>query len=105
MLFEKAEKHGKGWALTFAAKVFEEDASYQIWQSDYYDEEGNAYSFNSWSSGQNDYWDETLEKYIETPGIFRTEIPLTNYPYNTVYMSPLFTRKVELSKPVVIKIK
>lgn len=103
--FEKAERKANGWLLTFAAKEFEENSSYQIWDNNYYDEEGNQYELNSWSSGHGGYYDEEQEKYIETPGIFRVEIPLKDYPYDIVYMSPIFTRKVELEQPVVLKIK
>ena len=103
-LFERAEKKEKGWLLTFIGNQYEEESSHQIWQSDYYDEKGREYHFNSWStySGK---WDEETDKYVESPGTFHVEIPLIDYPYDTVYMSPNFTRQVELPAPVVIKIK
>ncbi|MEG0846731.1 DUF4179 domain-containing protein [Niameybacter sp.] len=103
VVFEQAQRKEKGWLLTFGGQEYEEDVSYQIWQSNYYDEDGKEYYFNSWSSGMSGYWDE--EKYIETPGVFHVEIPLVDYPYDTVYMTPNFTRNVKLDEPVVITIK
>ncbi|MBP3909983.1 MAG: hypothetical protein J6D39_00520 [Niameybacter sp.] len=103
-LFERAEKKEKGWLLTFIGKQYEEESSHQIWQSDYYDEQGQEYHFNSWSTSSGK-WDEETDKYVESPGTFRVEIPLRDYPYDTVYMLPNFTRRVELPTPVVIKIK
>ena len=94
----------KGWLLTFIGKQYEEESSHQIWQSDYYDEQGQEYHFNSWSTSSGK-WDEETDKYVESPGTFRVEIPLRDYPYDTVYMLPNFTRRVELPTPVVIKIK
>lgn len=103
--FEKAERNGDKWMLTFAAIQYKKNTTYQLWNNNYYDDQGNEYSFNSWFSGSRGYWDKETDKYIETPGVFRDEIPLKNYPYDTVYMSPAFSRKTELSEPVVIKIK
>lgn len=105
VIFEKAERIGNDWLLTFAATQYKENTSYQLWNNDYYDEQGKEHNFNSWSSGMSGYWDKEAGKYIDTPNVFRVEIPLKNYPYDTVYMSPAFSRKVKLSKPVVIKIK
>lgn len=103
--FEKAQRRGNDWILTFAALQYKENTTYQLWNNNYYDSQGNEYSFNSWFSGSSGYWDKESDKYIETPGVFREEIPLKDYPYDTVYMSPAFSRRIELSKPIVIKIK
>jgi hypothetical protein len=103
--FENAERRENGWMLTFAAIEYEKNTFYGLWGNNYYDEQGKEYSFNSWSSGMGGYWDEEAQKHIDIPGVFRVEIPLKNYPYDVVYMSPAFSRKIELSQPVVIRIK
>lgn len=103
--FERAKRIGGDWILSFAAVQYKENTSYQLWSHNYYDEQGKEYTINSWSSGGNGYWDEKAQKYIETPNVFYVEIPLKDYPYDVVYMSPDFSRMVELSEPVVIKIK
>lgn len=105
VVFEKAVRDGNNWVLTFAGKQYEKNKSYQIWNHDYYDEDGNKYAFKSWWSGMGGYWDEKQQKYIDTPDVFREEIYLEDYPHDIVYMSPVFSRKVELNKPIKIKIK
>lgn len=102
--FEKSERNGNEWVLTFAALQYKKDTTYQLWNNNYYDELGKEHSFNSWTSSSG-YWDEEADKYIETPGVFRDKISLKDYPYDTVYMSPAFSRRIELPEPVVIKIK
>lgn len=98
--FEKAERIGDDWILTFKAIQNEKNSSYQIWNHDYYDEQGKEYTFNSYSIRMSEYENEEDQKSIES-----VVIPLKDYPYDTVYMSPAFSRIVELSEPVVIKIK
>lgn len=103
--FVAAEKHEEGWILTFSALEYEENAHYQLWSQKYYDEQGNEYDIDSWSSGSGSYWDEKSQQHIETPGAFCEEIPLKGYQEDTVYLSPQFSRKVELNIPVEISIK
>lgn len=103
--FLSAKRYDDGWILVFSAKEYEENSSYQIWGSSYYDESGVEYSIDSWSSGSGGYWDEESQEHIETPGAFCVEIPLKGYQEETVYLSPQFSRKVELSVPVEISIK
>jgi hypothetical protein len=103
--FLSAKQYEDGWILVFSAKEYEENSSYQIWGSRYYDEAGAEYSIDSWSSGSGGYWDEEIQEHIETPGAFCEEIPLKGYQEDTVYLSPQFSRKVELNVPVEISIK
>jgi hypothetical protein len=103
--FLSTKQYEDGWILVFSAKEYEENSSYQIWGSRYYDEAGAEYSIDSWSSGSSGYWDEEIQEHIETPGAFCEEIPLKGYQEDTVYLSPQFSRKVELNVPVEISIK
>lgn len=93
VIFENAQRRGKGWVLTFAAKNKKANSYYQLWSQDYYDEDGNKYTYDSWSSFNDD---------VDT---FKVQIPLSNYPYDIVYMCPDYSRKVKLENPVEIKVK
>lgn len=97
-------KHG-GWELTFSGVEKEENHSYQIFGTDYFDENGKEYTYNSWSSGMTGYYDEQLGEYVETPGVFRVQFALVDYCYDTVYLSPSFSRTTKLNEAVVIKVK
>lgn len=103
--FENAERKENGWYLTFGAEEYKENSTYDIWRSNYYDEEEKEYTYNSWSTHSETYEDEQEEKDIQVPKMFSVNIPLINYPYDTVYMLPNFSRHVQLEEPVAIKIK
>ncbi len=102
---EKAVRKGNSWLLTFAGQCREKDAAYQIFETNYYDEAGREYSYNSWSSGMTGYYDEEKQEYVETPDVFRVEFALKDYPYDVVYLSPAYSRVSTLEHPVVIGIK
>ncbi len=102
---EKSVRKGSSWQLTFSGLERKENNSYQLFGTKYYDETGKEYEYNSWSSGATGYFDEEAGQYIETPGVFRVEFALKDYPYDTVYLSPSFTRTVKLVTPVEIKVK
>lgn len=102
--FEKAERKGESWILTFIEQT-KDGKGTQIWASNYYDEYGKEYHINSWSSSVTGDWDQESGEYVEDQSTNTLEIPLVNYPYDTVYLSPVYSRKVELSNPIVIKIK
>ncbi len=102
---EQSVRKGNSWQLTFSGVERKEGSSYQLFGSKYYDETGNEYEYNSWSSGATGYFDEEANKYIETPGVFRVQFSLTDYPFDTVYLSPSASRTVKLATPVEIKVK
>lgn len=100
--FDKAEKKDNGWLLTFTGKRYKENATYQLFNSHYYDISGNKYDINSWSTST--YWSEEVSK--QSPDDkFITQLPLKNYQSTRVYMAPLFSRNVVLDEPIVVKIK
>jgi hypothetical protein len=105
VIFEKAERIKNDWILTFAAKIYKENTSYQLWSNNYYDEQGKEYTFNSWSSSARAYGGDDDQDNIDNPNVFQVVITLKDYPYDTVYMSPDFSRIVELPEPIVIRIK
>lgn len=100
--FEKAERSGDSWLLTFSAKQYEGTAAYQLFTTEYYDEEGEKYEYNKWSTDVVGHIDEQTGKRVN---IQEVQIPLVNYPYDTVYLCPDFSTKEVLVKPVAIKIK
>lgn len=102
--FEQAERKQNGWLLTFAAKAYKENSSYDFFYSQYYDEEGNEYYYDNWST-MFGYTDQQTGEFIKKSDAFIVEILLKDYTYDTVYMCPSFTRKVELAEPVMIRIK
>jgi hypothetical protein len=68
--FSKAESTEDGWLLMFEAKEEVENSFYQIWAQDYYDEQGNKYTFNSWSSHNGESWDKESGQFVEKLGVF-----------------------------------
>ena len=102
--FESAERVGNGWYLSFGGVQYKKDATYQIWESRYYDEQGKKYECNSWST-TNGIWDEKEGKSITRENTFFEQLPLENYPYDIVYMTPIFSCHVQLKEPIAIKIK
>ncbi|WP_428867110.1 DUF4179 domain-containing protein [Clostridium sediminicola] len=103
--FANAERKGNDWLLTFEAKEEAENSSYQIWNQEYYDEQGNKYDYNRWSTHNGSSWDKNKQQFVEKPGIFQVEITLKNYSFDTVYMSPSYSRKVEFTDSIDIDVK
>lgn len=96
-------RNGSSWALTFTGEERKENGSYQLFETKYYDEAGNDYAYNSWSTLNN--FDEETKTDTETPDTFKTQFYLLDYPFDTVYLSPSFSRAVTLETPLEIKVK
>lgn len=103
IIFEHAERQRNDWIVGFSSKRIEENHSYQLFLTNYYDEEGTEYSYHSWSSATG-YFDEIKETYIENPDRFYSEFSLQDYPFDVVYLSPVYSRMVQLDKAIKIKI-
>jgi len=101
---EQAVRRGGSWDLTFLAVERKKNSAYQLFSYIYFDEGGNEYSINSSSTSAVDSIDEAGE-HVETPGMFKTRFALTDYPYDTVYLSPVFSRAVSLEFPVEVIVK
>lgn len=102
---EDAVREGESWLLTFSGTCRKENASYQLFGTDYYDEAGTKYAYNSWSTGMTGYWDEESQQHVETPDKFRVQFALTDYPHEIVYLCPSYTRTAIMDAPIVIKVK
>lgn len=99
-LYSTKEKN-KGWIVGFKIKHRKEDHYHQIVMNEYYDKDGTEYSFNSWSTGmQVDEWskEENKEYYL-------SEIRLTGYHQDEVWLSPAYSHEWKAEKEVVVKVK
>jgi hypothetical protein len=102
-LVQSVRKYGS-WQLTFSGLAYEENSSYQILMNAYYDEAGKEYSCNSWSTVSG-YTDEKTGTYIEPPDMFFVEFALRDYPYDTVYFTFAFSRRVTPDTPAALTVK
>jgi hypothetical protein len=102
--FVQAVRKYNGWQLTFTEAARAENSSYQLFMATYYDESGTEYMFNSWSTVSG-YTDGATGAYVELSDAFAEEFALTDYPYDTVYLTPVFTRSVKPDAPVVIEVR
>ena len=98
VVFEHAEQKYGGWELIFSGMEYEQHRTYQLFGWEYYDEYGSGYIYNSVSSGM-------ISPYIEREGVFFIQFALQDYPYDTVYLSPSFSRITSLDQPIVIGLK
>ena len=92
------------WHLTFTVEETRENHSFSPFSNVYYDEAGNQHSLNTWSSGMRGYVDEATGRFVDTPGIFRMEFSIFDFPYDIVYLTPTFSRHVQLQTPTEIPI-
>ena len=101
----RSVREGSGWRLIFSGAERKEDSSYQLFRTKYYDESGDEYEYNNWSTGSGGYFDDEANRYIETPGAFTVRFSLKDYPFDTVFLSPAFSRTTALAAPIEIKVK
>lgn len=101
--FKNATRLEDNWTLEFISKEIKENMSYQLWRTDYYDEQGKEYSYNSWSTGVTDSYNEETGQ--NKPEQFEVKFTLYNYPYDIVYLKPNYSRIVELTSPIEIKVE
>ena len=93
------EEKSLGWIVQFKNKYREKDHFHQIMMSDYYDNEGNEYSFNSWGQGYFDLSPEEQKHY------FIEELRLSDYHQDEVWLSPAYSHVWKAEEPVVVEIK
>ena len=94
-----ALREGSGWRLSLTY-----DASggsiMMPFRSDYYDASGNEHFINSWSHTIRLRDGDPSGAEYET-----VDFVLKAYPYDTVYLAPLFTRQTILDTPVYLPVK
>lgn len=97
--FEKAERSGSGWIVTFRADWNEDEPMYQNFRSNFYDADGNEYEINQWSMMHGEKNEEGEFTY------FLDEFPLKNYPYDEVWLSPQYSHYWTADDLIVITIQ
>lgn len=91
--FKEAVRKGDDWRLIFSARNREESRLYQLFNIEYFDEAGNDYTFNSWSSQ------------ADEAEAFSVQFVLADYKDDIVYLSRAFSRTVKIDTPIVIEVK
>lgn len=91
--FQSAEKRDGGWVLTFRVQQREENHSYQVWYSTFYDEAGNQYEANRRGTT------------TDGSGYFEEMLPLPGYQEDVVWLQPTYSRTTTETTPIAIPIK
>ena len=89
--FQSAEKWDGGWVLTFRVKQREENHSYQVWHSTFYDETGNPYEASRRGTTTDD------------SGYFEEMLPLPGYWEDVVWLQPTYSHTTTESILIPIK--
>ena len=89
--FQSAEKWDGGWVLTFRVKQREEHHSFQVWNSTFYDEEGNPYEASRRGTT------------IDDSGYFEEMLPLPGYWEDVVWLQPTYSHTTTESILIPIK--
>ena len=91
--FQSAEKRDGGWVLTFRVQQREENHSFQVWYSTFYDEAGNQYESNRRGTT------------TDASGYFEEMLPLPEYQEDLVWLQPTYSRTTTETTPIAIPIK
>jgi hypothetical protein len=106
VVLEEANSIGSSWELVFTGEEIKEGSKYQMFGTTYYDKRGKEYSYNMWTTtnieSNIEQVGETMQKEVSQ---FKTTFVLKDYLFDTVYLSPTYSRRVELPVPIKITIK
>lgn len=97
--FEKAEKQGNGWIVSFRVEYREEEPMQQVFAFSAYDAEGNCYEINRSSTSYGGSDENGNYTY------YTNRFPLNGYPYDEVWLEPTYTHTWEAVEPVVIEVQ
>ena len=89
--FQSAEKWDGGWVLTFRVQQRKEHHSFQVWNSTFYDEEGNPYEASRRGTTTDD------------SGYFEEMLPLPGYWEDVVWLQPTYSHTTTESILIPIK--
>ncbi|MCL2217011.1 MAG: DUF4179 domain-containing protein [Defluviitaleaceae bacterium] len=98
---DEARWDGQSWHLSFAVIERAENHSHQIFGQTYFNEAGDDFAFNTWSTGMR--FHSSSEYYA--PNVFFVQFALTNFPYDIVYLTPSYSRMSRLGEPIALRIK
>jgi hypothetical protein len=104
---ENAIRVGNDWQLTFSAQERKKNATYQLFGYKHYDEAGVAYEHNETTYGMHGYIDARTGNYVEfdKEGFYIEQFVLKDYPFDTVFLTPAFSRVTETWPEVVLEVK
>ena len=95
------EKKNQGWIVGFKVKHRKEDYFHQIVKNQYYDKNGEKYTYNSWSTGMEvDEWSKK-----ENQEYYLSEIRLTGYHQDEVWLSPAYSHEWKADEKITVVIK
>lgn len=106
-----AQRSGDGWIVQFSAPEEEEMHFHQLFSMIYYDPEGGEHSMDSRNTMTEPYFEGTLSgeeldaRQAAAEGRFFEILPLRDYPYEEVWLCPVYSRATTAETPVTIPIK
>lgn len=104
---DKAIKTSQGWELSFLAREFEENHTYSVFNSNFYDELGEEYFYHITSTmvGNTTSDGQLATELSDGQPAFRFTFLLPDYFEDTVYLSPQFSRYIHFDPAIEVKIK
>ena len=90
-----AEREGNRWIVT----VLQGMTRAQVFMSEYYDAQGNAYNYHTWTSGA-----VRFDGTQAPEGYSYDSFPLNDYPYDEVWLTPRYTDLWEAEVPLEVMI-
>lgn len=97
--FDSARKQGSGWVIKFRAAYDKNKPMYQLFGHLFYDEDGNEYEINQWSSMYGDPDEEGNITY------FYDEFPLLHFTEDEVWLTPHYSHNWVAEDVIVITIQ
>ena len=97
--FESALREGDDWIVSFRADWTEGIPMYQLFQHRYYDPEGNEYELNMWSGSFGEKDENGKFTY------FLDTFPLKDYPYDEVWLTPMFSYRWTADTEIAITVE
>lgn len=103
--FLGAKRRGNTWWVSFIAPQEADGGMYQLFESSFYDGQGNTHDITRWSSTMG-YWDAAIQDTLEFDTMFTEEFPLEGLQGTVAYLTPVFSHSTNLSgAPISIPIR
>lgn len=101
--FDEAVKTRNGWELTFSSH---KNSKSLFFKSDFYDEQGNKYHIKSFmfTTDTSNVEDGNREIQKDKTQYFTLQFKLDDYTDDIVYLSPSYSKFIQLEEPVVISV-
>ncbi len=96
---ESVSKKGDGWEVSFRGGSRAPNSIHQLFDSEYYDPQGNRLSFDRWEERFGDFdQQEQMKDFIVT-------LPLEHYPYDEVWLCPAYSHQWTAPQSIVLTVK